>query len=141
MKTVSTALTALFLLAACAAPTPVADNAAVQTAPDTHNARNALDWAGTYQGTLPCASCSGIRTTLTLLDNGQYRLREDYLDNPQSVFDSNGTFSWNAAGNTITLFGDGRSYFVAENQLIALSQDGSRVRGELADAYILQKTR
>ncbi|UOO82293.1 copper resistance protein NlpE [Uruburuella testudinis] len=137
MKNLTAALAASLALAACATPAPA--EIATHTAPEHHNARTALDWAGTYQGTLPCASCSGIRTTLTLQDNGRYRLHEAYLDNPQSVFDSNGTFSWNAQGDSITLFGDGRRYFVAENHIIALSRDGSRITGELADAYILQK--
>lgn len=33
-----------------------------------------------YTGTLPCASCPGIEWTLTLLDDGSYRLRQVYLE-------------------------------------------------------------
>ncbi|MDE5451088.1 copper resistance protein NlpE N-terminal domain-containing protein, partial [Elizabethkingia meningoseptica] len=33
---------------------------------DSHNAQNSLDWAGTYEGTVPCADCPGIKTTITL---------------------------------------------------------------------------
>ncbi|MDO5638569.1 MAG: copper resistance protein NlpE [Neisseria sp.] len=128
-----------FALAACIQGNPPAapDTASV---PDHHNARNALDWPGMYVGTLPCASCSGIRTALTLHGNGEYRLRETYLGNPESVFDSRGTFSWNEAGNTVTLSGsEPRRYFVAENQLFALDADGKRISGALAEAYILHK--
>lgn len=142
MKHLLLTATLLLGLNAChTLPAPEAPAVRPAQTPDHHNARTALDWAGTYQGTLPCASCSGIRTTLTLEDNGHYRLSEVYLGNPETVADSNGTFNWNAAGDTITLFGENRRYFVAENQLIALSPDGSRVSGELADAYILQKSR
>ena len=31
-----------------------------------HNSRNSLDWAGIYEGVLPCADCPGIQTRLTL---------------------------------------------------------------------------
>ena len=135
-KTLLHPLAAAWALAACAAPS--APTAPV--APDMHNARISLDWAGTYQGTLPGASCSGIRTELTLRDNGSYDLRETYLGNPQTAFEGRGTFSWNPAGDTVTLYRDGRSYFVGENHLIALDADGRRVKGALAEAYILQKT-
>ena len=33
---------------------------------DEHNAQNSLDWAGTYEATLPCADCPGIKTTVVL---------------------------------------------------------------------------
>lgn len=128
----------VFALAACIqANPPAAPESAV---PDQHNARNALDWPGMYVGTLPCASCSGIRTALTLHGNGEYRLRETYLGNPESVSDSRGTFSWNEAGNTVTLSGsEPRRYFVGENQLFALDAEGRRIGGALAEAYILHK--
>ena len=51
-----------------------------------------------------------------------------------------GRFNWNEAGNTITL--DGRRparYFVGENRLIRLAQDGSRITGNLAEHYVMTK--
>lgn len=27
-----------------------------------HSSRNSLDWAGTYEGVLPCSGCRGVRT-------------------------------------------------------------------------------
>ena len=42
--------------------------------PDIHNSRNSLDWAGTYEGVLPCADCPGTKTRLTLNQDGSYRL-------------------------------------------------------------------
>ncbi len=42
-----------------------------------HNAQNSLDWAGIYQGTLPCADCGGIETELTLNADGTYALTEN----------------------------------------------------------------
>ena len=88
-KTLFYPLAAAWALAACAAPS--APTAPV--APDMHNARISLDWAGTYQGTLPCASRSGIRTELTLRANVRYDLRQTSLRPPPTTFARLGTYS------------------------------------------------
>lgn len=64
-------------LGACAsAPSgPGADSASPGPAPGTTVATPA-----TYAGTLPCADCPGIEWTLTLLEDGSYRLRRVYLE-------------------------------------------------------------
>lgn len=41
--------------------------------------QNALDWNGTYKGTLPCADCEGIETELTLNLDGNYLYKATYL--------------------------------------------------------------
>jgi uncharacterized lipoprotein NlpE involved in copper resistance len=77
-------------------------------APDpAHSSRNALDWAGTYEGVTPCADCPGIRTRLTLQRDGRFEIRTQYIDRPVAPQTARGSFSWNAAGNTITLEGAG----------------------------------
>lgn len=108
----------------------------------SHNAANSLDWQGTYTGVLPCADCEGISTTLTLNADETYHLITVYMGHDDGEFHSRGMFSWNDAGNTITLEGytDGpRFYFVAENRLIQLDMDGNRITGDLAGRYILEK--
>ena len=52
-----------------------------------------------FEGTLPCADCNGIQTTLTLYHNkiknqNSYKLREVYLNqNNDKTFDTYGTWS------------------------------------------------
>lgn len=109
-----------------------------------HNARNALDYHGIYEGTLPCASCEGIETRLSLYPGQQYRLETVYKGRSEEVFVDEGRFSWNEAGNTITLEGVDaeervNQYFVAENRLIKLDFEGDPITGELAEAYELDK--
>lgn len=105
-----------------------------------HNARSALDWAGSYQGVLPCADCEGIKTRVTLTEKGGYLVRTEYLGKRDSISEEKGAFNWNAAGNTVTLGrNDPVQYFVAENQLIRLATDGSRITGPLAEFYVLKK--
>lgn len=102
------------------------------------SSKTSLDWSGTYTGTLPCASCSGISTELTLEKNGNYQLRSDYLGEEDGKFTETGTFQWNLAGNKIVL-SNGQRFLVGENQLFMLNSDGNRVQGPLAEAYTLKK--
>ena len=128
--------TMIIALSACA---PVPHTPAGVAA--EHNARIALDWAGRYQGVLPCADCEGISVIVTLADNGTYVTRQQYLGKRGSISEEKGRFSWNPAGNTVTLgHSDPTHYFVAENRLIRLAPDGSRITGALADLYVLTKT-
>ncbi|WP_415721279.1 copper resistance protein NlpE [Photobacterium ganghwense] len=107
-----------------------------------HNARNSLDWAGTYTGILPCADCEGIKTELVIKDDGTFTLTEMYLGKDGGAFEHEGTFNWNTAGNTIALPGISDSavqYFVGENQLFRLDLEGNRITGDLESHYILKK--
>ncbi len=104
------------------------------------NSRNALDWAGTYRGVLPCADCEGIETTVTLRADGSYTSASRYLGKSAQSFTDEGRFEWNAAGGVISLSGDEPArYRVGENRLIRLALDGSAITGSLADHYILAK--
>lgn len=134
----------LTLLTACAdnvqnavdqAPTPTAFDAA-------HTSSNALDWDGTYTGTVPCADCEGIATSITLDRSGEYTLRTQYLGKSTEVYTARGVFEWEADGNRIRLKGvDGGAarYHVGEGRLFQLDQAGDRITGELAGSYILHK--
>ena len=109
----------------------------------SHTARDSLDWAGSYRGVLPCADCEGIETLVTLTDDSRFRSQSNYLGKGDgTIFSEQGTFTWNAEGNTVTFAGrEPAKYFVAENQLIRLALDGSRITGALAGNYILIKVR
>ena len=115
---------------------------AAGAAPD--RAKNSLDWQGLYVGTLPCASCPGFYTELQLLGKRSYRISETAEDKGEfSTWVRRGRFAWNASGNSIRM-GQGseqRQYLVHENALEQLAQNGSRVTGELAPLYRLQKAR
>ena len=128
---------AMLTTGGCTAPseTTTASN------PDpAHNARNSLDWTGTYHGVLPCADCEGIETVVTLANDGTYRAQSKYLGKGDQVFSEDGSFTWNDAGNTVTLAGgQPAQYFVGENQLTRLALDGSRITGNLAEHYVMTK--
>lgn len=114
------------------------------TLPTGDNSQNSLDWAGTYFNVLPCASCEGIETWVTLNQDGTFQLKTNYLglnDAREEIF--TGTFKWDDTGSMVQLeglIGDAPGkYKVGENQIWHLDRDGNRIEGNLADRYILKK--
>lgn len=110
-----------------------------QGSDDAHNSRNSLDWSGTYQGTLPCADCPGIRYVLTLNENNTYQLKTQYLERGDSVFTESGKFTWDKNGSQVTLADRGEKFQVGENKLFHLDMEGNRVTGNLAEHYVLNR--
>ncbi|GAB6009672.1 hypothetical protein FACS1894179_10600 [Bacteroidia bacterium] len=117
-----------------------------QTTPETtqigdgHNARNSLDYQGTYTGKVPTASGEGMLVSLTLEDS-TYVKKTEYIGKKE-IFEDKGKYTWNAEGNTVILDGikgAPNQYFVGENTLIQLDMEGKKITGELADQYILTK--
>jgi len=106
-----------------APPAPGAESPAV---PDMHTSRIALDWAGTYEGMLPCVDCAGIRTRVTLANDGSFALQTLPMQSGAEEASITGTFRWLPDGNSIALEGpgDGRTFEVGEGRLIVLNVDG-----------------
>jgi len=142
LKLLWTPIAISILLTACSAgnnadlPTPPATAAA----PDMHNSQNALDWAGMYQGILACADCPGIKTRLTLANDGSYTLDSRQLKQDAQALSVSGRFTWQPDGGTIVLddAGSGQRFSVGEGRLTLLNTDGSRPGPDAAD-HILQK--
>src|SRR5262245_30759138 len=100
MKFLLLALLPLCLVATTACTTGVSDTSpSMQGA--VHNSRNSLDWAGVYEGTLPCADCPGIATRVDLAPDETYILSIQYLDRDPAPRLSLGTFKWDAEGRSI----------------------------------------
>lgn len=128
----------LAALAGCTTPTERL------SAPAADNSRNALDWPGTYAGTLPCADCQGIRTRIELRADGTFSLSQTYLGRDPQPFIDNGTFTWDATGSRITLDGggsDSKQYRVGENALLQLDRNGQPINGAFTGAYAYRLTK
>lgn len=110
---------------------------------DEHTAENSLDWMGVYQGTLPCADCEGIVTTITLNTDGTFISKEEYRKAPNLVIENKGTFTWDDTGFVVALEGEGkdykRSFKVVENAIIHLDNEGNEITSDLAQHYRLLK--
>ncbi len=100
------------------------------------------DLFGTYTGTLPAADCPGIAITLTLLADGSYTLRSEYLER-DLTYNEQGRFT--IEGERLTLHpdeGEPATYYryrIEENSLRLLDSDGRPVTGALADHYVLTR--
>ncbi len=103
-------------------------------------ARSSVQWAGTYAGTLPCADCPGISTSITLGLQGTYQMTETYIDRGQTAT-VKGRYAWDPTGNYIRLDAAGNQawFKVLNGQLQRLDMTGQPIRGALAPAYILTK--
>lgn len=128
----------LLVSAGCATPQGSVSPGAADAA---HNARNSLDWAGTYEGTFPCADCPGVEATLTISAQGEYGLLLVHPDRQTKPDVERGTFEW-LADNTRIRLGQAGGYvlFVTEGRVVLLTEDEARPDWSRADLYSLQKT-
>jgi uncharacterized lipoprotein NlpE involved in copper resistance len=112
--------------------------------PDTHHAQNSQDWPGIYYGFTPCTDCKGIKTTLALNKNGSYILITQYVGKSEREFTEKGKFTAGDTSNTLVLTprnsATTRQYWVGENNLIQLDNNGNRITGKQADSYMLRRT-
>lgn len=135
----------VFLFGSCnyiSNPQPVEDKAVDNKVVDNHNSRNALDWAGAYEGVIPCADCPGIHLTLTLHTDGTYQLHQEYQER-HTQFEEDGRFTWNEKGSSITLEDKdnkgGYKFKVEEGRLRMLDRQGKAITGPLEANYLLMK--
>jgi copper homeostasis protein (lipoprotein) len=111
--------------------------------PDSHTAPTSLDWQGSYSGNLPCADCNYIETDLTLKDDLNYTLINQYIGKTPSISDTlEGKFTWE--GNIVKLEGIKENvrplvFKVEENQVRQLDMEGKEITGDLASQYEMKK--
>lgn len=106
-----------------------------------HSAMNALDWAGKYQGKLPCASCDHILTTVELKQDGTFHYIADYQGGKEPLkVEKQGKFEWEDEGSIVELDFDHDEdlrFFVAEGHLQQLAKDQNQY--QQGSNYNLQK--
>ena len=150
-------LVALVALAGCKRETatpeagPVADTQPVATAPaavapatePASIAGPALDtkaFAGNFSGTLPCADCPGIDTTLELHTDGTFMLMETYQERKAEPGMLEGTWTAEEEGSRIRLDPNSKSeqdrlYAVdSHDQITSLGSDGTPAASGVASS-------
>jgi len=105
---------------------------------DMQNSRLSLDWAGTYEGVLPCADCPGTKTRLTLNYDGSYRLITQAQGSQNAEKSVSGVFTWQPSGNAITLdeHGGRQQFSVGEGRLILLRPEGGASQSPAANLVL-----
>ncbi|SDC03901.1 copper resistance protein NlpE [Niabella drilacis] len=117
-------------------PSPIHDSEKIPVTDTTK-------FEGTYSGLLPCASCEGIETTLTLYDDHSFLMKEVYKDEQPDTFVNKGKYE--VKSNTLYLKMDGAGverpvmYAVRPNSLTQLDMNGKEITGALAGHYVLMK--
>ncbi|MDM1293703.1 copper resistance protein NlpE N-terminal domain-containing protein [Sphingobacterium sp. N143] len=105
-----------------------------------HTSQNSLDWAGTYEATIPCADCEGIKTNITLKNDNSFSITSEYINKNSRVVDS-GKVMWHDNGSVVHLTGKetNMKLKVGENRLIGLDQEGHEIEGPNAHLYVYNK--
>ncbi len=139
MKAAFIVLVLAAVVAGCM-PRKEAGDPAMAKPADMHTSQNSLDWAGVYEGVLPCADCPGIQTRLTLNRDESYELSSLYLDRDKTPRVVRGRFSWQPNGNAVTLDaqGGGRQFVVGEGR-IALLEPGAAPAWPQAPQRVLER--
>lgn len=98
-----------------------------------NHAAISLDWAGVYEGTLPCADCAGIETKLTLNSNLTFELAETYLTDPKHSFVTTGNFEWDGIKPIVKLDDKGTPiyYFITEGAAVKYDIEGGPIENDL----------
>lgn len=139
-KLLAVSLLAGLLSVACSSKPVETDSTIV---PDMHTAEVSLDWNGTYEGVLPCASCGGIKTSLTLNKNKTYQLKETYITHKpgKDTFTEEGKFEFDKTNTSLIRLdekADNRVFFVGEKTLEARDPTTGKAVDNAAN-YTLKK--
>ena len=110
------------------------------------NSNNALDWPGTYSGTIPCKDCLGIQIQVTLNADNTYKASGKYLneDGSESDYGFSGKIQWKNNGGTVLLEGlnadkISKNFLVGEDKLVQLDSEGKAIESDPTANYTLAK--
>ena len=119
-------------LVGCANSSSDSPSAATQTA----------KYDAQYQGTLPCADCDGVVTTLTLNPDGTFFMESEYLANKPVKFSQKGKYTEVEEGVVeLTLDNNDKVYYqIEEGEAIMLDQNRKAPTGALANHYVLKQS-
>jgi uncharacterized lipoprotein NlpE involved in copper resistance len=131
----ASALLVAISLTACKPPAPApAATVSPATAPATQAPATIT---GTFSGSLPCADCAGIDSTLVLTADGKYHLTDAYQDKDHSSFISEGNYSLESGGKTLHLRPSNKDEYdayyavLSPTQLRMLDREGKAIESKL----------
>ena len=97
---------------------------------------------GTYKAFLPCASCMGIDSTLTLKKDGTFVSIMDYKSKDNYKAMSKGKYSIeNGVITTVDEYKEKSFYKIEGESLKMLDMDQKEVTSELKDKYIFKRVK
>jgi len=109
-----------------------------------HNAKNSIDYQGTYKGVLPCikSDCKEIELSVQLLPDDVfiYSTKRVGIDTEELM--TTGNYHFENDGNTIVLdqiSNVPNSFFIAEGKIYQLDEKQQKIEGPDAEKFILIK--
>lgn len=107
---------------------------------DGHTSKNSLDWAGNYQGELPCMDCDGIDMEVIIGSDNTFRVKT-VMKGKDEVIEDEGEIQWASNESYFTLKGAMVEYHfrVGENQLTFLLEEGKLPEDSMLTDYTLEK--
>ncbi len=115
-------------------------NNAETAAPQEQVEQVAVSYAGVYKGVLPCASCEGIETTLTIVDDQNANYGTKYLGEEGSEYaERQGKYTVVDSVLTLELEGEKLYFALVDGGVKALDAEAKPIEGELAENYFLKK--
>ena len=134
--------TKFLLVAACSVIVTGLVGCANSSSDSPSAANQTAKYDAQYQGTLPCADCDGIVTTLTLNPDGTFFMESEYLANKPVKFTQKGKYTEVEEGVVeLTLDNNDKVYYqIEEGEAIMLDQNRKAPTGTLADHYVLKQS-
>ena len=111
---------------------------------EAKNAKNSIDYFGTYEGVLPCfkSDCKEIELSIQLIENDVFIYSTKRLGIDQEPLMTTGNYHFEDNGNIIVLdqiANVPNAYYISEGKLYQLDKDKKKIEGENAKKYILLK--
>ena len=105
------------------------------------NARQTVQWPGTYQGILPCSSCEGVATMIVLKPDMTYQTRTRMLGIDDKDRTSKGRFEWLPDGSHIAIDSEGQRkiFRVHPDHLEMRLPNGEQIPTANPEAFQLMK--
>jgi uncharacterized lipoprotein NlpE involved in copper resistance len=99
--------------------------------------------SGVYKGTLPCADCPGIKTTLKFKRGKKVEKTTLYMESNDTGSTTKGTYKVDQSDSVIVvMLPDEENEFYrmkSDSTIVRLNSDKEEVTGPLAKAYVLTK--
>jgi uncharacterized lipoprotein NlpE involved in copper resistance len=104
-------------------------------------AKDSIQWAGVYSGEILSVDASVINMQLQLYAEGIFEAGYRYRDDDDALFAWTGTFTWDAAGNIITLSSrEIPSYYKVGNGILTQVDKYGKVIRSRTGNYALKKS-
>lgn len=108
------------------------------------NAKNSIDFYGTYEGILPCfnGDCKEIELSIQLMDNDVFIYSTKRVGVDKEPLMTTGNYHFEANGNIIVLdqiANVPNAFYVSEGKIYQLDKEHKKIEGENAEKYILLK--